>query len=247
MPRKLTQDEVIEKARAVHGNQYDYSKVKYENMKTRVEIICSKHGSFDQTLNMHISRQTGCPKCGYDRGRKARAHTASQFVSKAQAVHGYVYDYSNVKYENLNTKVEIICRGHDSFWQRPKDHIYIQTGCPKCARERTESKGAAEVRLNLEKFDVNFEVEKTFEDLRNPDTDTKLRLDFYLPEIDVAIEFDGDQHFKQDNGIWNVEGLQMRDDVKDDWCAENDVHLIRFNEDERKSGFISKTIKKLFG
>ena len=58
----LTAEEFIEKARKIHGNKYDYSKVEYYNYKTKVCIICPKHGEFWQTPYNHLSGK-GCRKC----------------------------------------------------------------------------------------------------------------------------------------------------------------------------------------
>ena len=59
-----TKNEIfIEKAKKVHGDKYDYSKVEYVNAKTKVCIICPKHGEFWQTPNTHLSGK-GCIHCG---------------------------------------------------------------------------------------------------------------------------------------------------------------------------------------
>lgn len=69
MPRKKTQEEVIARFREVHGDKFDYSKVEYENMGTKVYIIChekdkngNEHGGFWQEPRMHLSGH-GCNKC----------------------------------------------------------------------------------------------------------------------------------------------------------------------------------------
>ena len=54
----------IERARSIHGNKYDYSKVKYVNNRTKVCIICPEHGEFYQTPSMHCNDKQGCPLCG---------------------------------------------------------------------------------------------------------------------------------------------------------------------------------------
>lgn len=59
---KLTTEEFIKKAREVHGDRYDYSKVEYVNSKTKVRIICSEHGEFLQLPSNHL-RSNGCPIC----------------------------------------------------------------------------------------------------------------------------------------------------------------------------------------
>ena len=56
-------DIFIEKAKLIHLNKYDYSKVKYINNRTKVCIICPEHGEFWQTPDAHLSNK-GCPKCG---------------------------------------------------------------------------------------------------------------------------------------------------------------------------------------
>jgi len=61
--RTLTVDQFIAKSKEIHGDKYDYTKVQYKNTMQKVEIICSKHGIFEQTPNNHISGQQGCMKC----------------------------------------------------------------------------------------------------------------------------------------------------------------------------------------
>ena len=61
-PPVFTNEEFIERAREVHGNKYDYSKVEYKDNRTPVCIICQKHGEFWQTPMSHLSG-CGCQKC----------------------------------------------------------------------------------------------------------------------------------------------------------------------------------------
>ena len=63
--KTLPLNEFIIKAFLVHGDKYDYSKVEYVNAKTKVCIMCPKHGEFWQKPNDHISLSHGCPKCGH--------------------------------------------------------------------------------------------------------------------------------------------------------------------------------------
>lgn len=121
----------IKKAKSVHGNKYDYSKVCYVNSQTKVCIVCPEHGEFWQTPANHI-RGNKCPICSNKgRGRIKRSST-EEFIEKAKSVHGDKYDYSKVEYVNSNTNVEIICNTHGSFYQKPLNHLNGQ-GCPKCS------------------------------------------------------------------------------------------------------------------
>lgn len=63
MAKKLTTEEFIQKAQAVHGNKYDYSKVDYQGSTKKVCIICPIHGEFWQLPGDHTNKACGCNKC----------------------------------------------------------------------------------------------------------------------------------------------------------------------------------------
>lgn len=130
MAKKLTQEEFIAKARAVHGDKYDYSKAEYVNDRTRVCIICPEHGPFWQRPNGHFHGY-GCNKCGYIKAGLKQSLSAEQFINKSKAIHGDKYDYSKVEYINTRTEVCIICPEHGEFWQTPDSHLGGH-GCRDC-------------------------------------------------------------------------------------------------------------------
>ena len=68
MPKKLTQEEFIFKAKEVHSNNYDYSLVKYESAYVKIKIVCPIHGIFEQIPTSHLRRSAiiGCEKCGIE-------------------------------------------------------------------------------------------------------------------------------------------------------------------------------------
>ena len=127
------QKKFIEKAIKVHGDKYDYSKVNYKNMRTKITIICPIHGEFEQTPDSHIYGNNGCPKCGDVSmvNKRFNKFTTKSFIEKAIKVHGYKYDYSKVNYINNSIKIKIICSIHGEFEQTPVLHLR-GSGCPKC-------------------------------------------------------------------------------------------------------------------
>lgn len=137
--RKLTLEGWITKARQVHGNRYDYSRVVYVNGQTKVKIICREHGEFEQIPNSHLLGWN-CKKCGNEKCSETRRETTDDFIRKACAKHGDRYDYSKVNYQGNKTKVIIICRIHGEFEQLPADHIYGKNcrKCTGCAKSNTE-------------------------------------------------------------------------------------------------------------
>ena len=129
---QLTTEIFIERARKVHGEKYDYSKVEYVNAYTKVCIICPIHGEFWQRPSSHLRGQ-GCSKCGELKKGKYNLGNKSDFIERAKKVHGDKYDYSKVEYIDTKTKVCIICPIHGEFWQRPGSHLSGR-GCNLCSK-----------------------------------------------------------------------------------------------------------------
>ena len=128
--------EFTNKAKNIHKDKYDYSKVKWVNSKTKVTIICPVHGEFEQEPLSHL-KGCGCPKCAVQTKKNNNCNklTLSSFIDKANIIHNNRYDYSKIsKMENNKTKITIICSIHGEFEQTPNNHLNGQ-GCPLCAKE----------------------------------------------------------------------------------------------------------------
>jgi hypothetical protein len=142
----------VNKAKNIHGDKYDYSKVEYIGAHYKVCIICPEHDVFNQSPTNHLSGN-GCPKCAakYSRG-KYRLTTIETFLEQANKIHFGKYDYSKVAWKNTYTKITIICPNHGEFTQIPQNHIRLKCGCRKCGREITKSK--------LGKYNTEYFIEK---------------------------------------------------------------------------------------
>ena len=123
---KSNTKDFIQKSILIHGDKYDYSLVNYTMAKNKVEIICKKHGVFTQRASDHLSGR-GCLKCSFDNVKL----TINKFIERSISKHGLRYDYTKSDYHTIDTKVEIICKDHGSFYQSPAKHMRGQ-GCPKC-------------------------------------------------------------------------------------------------------------------
>ena len=113
----MTLKDFITKAREIHGNNYDYSKVEYVDSNTKVCIIDPEYGEFWQMPSNHL-KGAGCPK----RSGK-HVPTTEEWIASARKLHGDKYDYSKVVYVDSNTKVCIISPELGEFWQMPIDHL----------------------------------------------------------------------------------------------------------------------------
>lgn len=130
MGKKLTTAEFISKARLVHGDKYDYSKVVYVNNLTKVCIVCHQHGEFLIPPSSLLNGR-GCSLCGRIRTNESKRYTKHSFIEKARKVHGEKFDYSEVEYINYFTPVKIICPVHGAFFQQPTLHL-AGRGCTRC-------------------------------------------------------------------------------------------------------------------
>jgi hypothetical protein len=179
----------IEKAKTVHGDKYDYSLVNYKNNKTNVTIICPIHGIFEQLPTSHLTMKSGCSKCSREKVKLKNVKSKDDFIKQSKIIHGDKYDYSNVNYINTNEYVNITCPKHGSFFQKPYKHLQNQ-GCPVCK----ESKLEKEIRKLL--INNNIKFIQHYGKKNGGNWLDKQVLDFFLVDYKVAIECQGEQHFK---------------------------------------------------
>ena len=218
--RRMTNEEFISKANKVHNNKYDYTYTKYTLNKDVVVIHCTIHGEFTQLANDHLCG-CGCPICGGN--LKSTTH---EFISKATLKHNNRYDYSLVKYISAHIPITIICPTHGTFKQRPSNHL-SGYGCRKCSR----SKGEIEIDNYLQSSNLPYFEEYIFDDCKFI---RHLPFDFYIPSLNMCIEYDGEQHFRPMRfGGDNVQMIekfnqtQRNDSIKNQYCNDNNIRLIR--------------------
>ena len=235
--RRSTTDGFIARAEKIHHGKYDYSSVRYVNNHTLVDIICPTHGQFSQIPSAHLSGE-GCCKCALEKSTKANLCTREEFINKAKKMHGERYDYSKLVYRGNSQRVEIICRQHGSFLQFPYCHI-SGNGCPRCK----ESRGERLVAKELDMRNIKYESQKRFPGLRNK---LPLAFDFYLPDKNIVIEYNGQQHYvavKLWGGVEQLNKTQERDKIKRDYCLKNGIQLIEIKYDENIEEKLTKYLQ----
>lgn len=222
--RTKSTDYFISEAKRIHGNRYDYSKVKYINAHTKVCIICPVHGEFWQEPSNHLN-SNGCYSCGRNNFAKTHNKSVDCFISEAKQIHGDRYDYSKVEYKNALTAVCIICPVHGEFWQRPIEHLR-GCGCPVCNESHLER----DIRLLLEEKKINYIYQCRKKNLKWLG---KQSLDFYLPKYNIAIECQGTQHFFQrKDDLYDYKKTVDRDIKKYIKCASNGVKILYYSDIE---------------
>lgn len=158
----------------------------------------------------------------------SKRKTTNEFIIEAKGKHGDKYDYSKVEYKNAHSKINIICPEHGEFEQTPNNHR-LGNGCPIC----NESKGERKIRMCLEKYNIKYITQHTFDDCKNS---RPLPFDFYLPEHNICIEYNGMQHYRVVGHFGGEEGFRQRvinDKIKVEYCNNNNIPLliIKYNDD----------------
>ena len=225
--RSYNSDKFKEKGNIVHNGKYDYSKVNYVDSKTKVIIICSEHGEFEQRPDVHLFGQ-GCPECAKITIKNKQIHISNEeFAEKAFLVHGDKYSYELVDYINAKTNVTIICSEHGRFEQTPNNHL-AGTGCPECALLSTSSKGEEEIYNYLKQLIPDLNISRN-----NRDILKGKELDLYLPDYNLAIEFNGlhwhSEIFREDNYHQEKykeslnKGIRLIQIFEDEWFDKQDI------------------------
>lgn len=128
--RKRSLKEYIRLANIKHDNKYNYDKTVYKGSRTNITITCIIHGDFIQLADSHL-RGHGCPKCAHIISSEKQLKSKEQFIEDAIKVHGYRYDYSEIEYNGLKSKIKIRCEIHGYFFQYPGNHLKGYN-CEKC-------------------------------------------------------------------------------------------------------------------
>jgi len=239
----LDLDNFIIRANNIHNNKYDYSLTKYINCKTKVKIICFKHGIFEQTPDSHLHNH-GCSKCGIDKTHKKQIKLINEFIEKAKKIHDNKYNYSSVKYQGARKKIKIICPKHGVFEQTPNSHLN-GSGCPICK----SSKGEQTILKFLKSNNLLFIRQKRFKDCKNKYV---LPFDFYLPDNNILIEFDGEQHehpvnfygISNETAKINFKNTKNNDNIKNQYAITHNIKMIRVSYKEKD---ITKYLKNIIG
>lgn len=212
-----TQEDFENKSNEVHNFKYGYGKSKYVKSIIPLTITCPTHGDFEQIPVNHM-RGTGCSLCGIEKVTDAARKSLIQWETEGKIVHGNIYRYVDTYIENDRTYLDIICEEHGLFTQRADTHIN-GSGCPKC----NASKGEKAIMEYLNLLNIPYVAEYKIKGFR-------YAYDFYLPDLNIMLEYDGHHHFRSID-IWGgdeyFEKIKRKDKAKEIICKNNNISLIR--------------------
>jgi len=237
---KKTEEEFLDNAKRIHqdenGNpKYDYSLVDYKNVTTNVKIICPKHREkrlkekgveyFEMTPAKHLEGQ-GCRYCYADKYTKY----PEEDIEKEAKKYKTTAEFKKLAFPYFNAAIK---KGRE-FYNKITSHFDIE---PESFGERFVAEILVKnglIEENCLKTKKCKNREKTFNDCTNTIKGQYCRLlefDFYIPELNTIIEYDGDQHFRESSKYKGkkFEATQRNDKIKNKYCLENGIKLIRIH------------------
>jgi very-short-patch-repair endonuclease len=216
--KKKNWENVSSNFNRLHENLYDYSIVQYQGMHKKIKILCKTHGQFEQTPANHLQGK-GCPKCAPN-----SVKDYGDIFDKLNRLHDTKYSYGE-NFPKTSEKIEIVCSKHGVFYQTLNNHLDGH-GCPFCNESLSEKK----INNFFKGLNIKIERQKKFQDCIDK---KQLPFDFYLPDYNVCIEFDGEHHYKEVwGGLKELMIIQKHDNIKNQYCKDNGIKLHRLNKDD---------------
>lgn len=188
-----------------------------------IKYSCPIHGMHKMRIANLINGKS-CPDCNLEKLRKDYRLSSDEVERRIMELGSKILNKDS--YINSQTKnLQIVCKECGAVFTTSFAHFINHNGqvCEKC--RNSESKGERKIRHYLELHNINFIQEKTFCDCKDI---RPLPFDFYLPEYNMCIEFDGEQHYRDKGNFSNsLKYTQHHDEIKTKYCNDNGIHLLR--------------------
>lgn len=210
----------------------------YVNNHTKIRCRCDLDGCEWDAIPSDLLHEHGCPKCG-----GVYRYTPETFVEKMAMINKNIVILDG--YKTNKDKVRCLCLKCGNEWSTMPNTLLTGHGCPACK----SSRGEKAVRDYLDRAGYRYVEQYTFDGCKHKQ---KLPFDFYIPDLNTAIEYNGEQHYKQSwydyicgsAAAEHFQSQQLRDAIKVDYCKNNGIRLIVIPYTELKNinGFLSKEL-----
>ena len=188
--KEVAAENFVQRCKRIHGDKYLYDNVHYVDAFTKVEVTCKKHGNFLVKPNTLLNG-SGCAKCKAEKLHNTFSKSNSEYISEVKGVHGEKYDYGQTIYYNNKRNIKVICPKHGIFEINPLSHLQ-GCGCPQCSGYR----GEIRITAFLEKEHIDYIRQYYIKSTLSNCEQQKFFLDFYIPALELAIEYNGVQHYR---------------------------------------------------
>lgn len=216
---KRTHDEYVKRVNLIHDNIEVIEK--YIDNNTPILHKCVFHDFEWSAFPNNVLSGHGCRKCANDKMHYERVKNTNQYIEDLNKINSNIIIMG--EYINAHTPILHKCLVDDLEWFAKPNNILSGKGCPKCS----ESKGEREIRQLLDSNEIVYESQMIFDGC----FDIKpLPFDFYLPEYNLCIEYDGEQHYRPIEYFGGQKAFELRkkhDQIKNEYCKNNNIRLVR--------------------
>jgi hypothetical protein len=209
--KKYDQDFFINSVIKKFDNIYTYDKCFFNSFREKVIITCKKHGDFE-TYPSYLLNGNGCKLCRNENN----SHSKEYFLKKCLERHPEI-DHSILEYNGVNNNIKLICKKHGVFEQNAGYYLNYSKGCKYCS----ETKGEKKIRIYLE--GINLKYKQQYKKYG-------FTFDFYIPDYNTYIEFNGRQHYEPIEFFGGTESYNKqlsKDILKDHILEKYNIKLIK--------------------
>ncbi len=188
----------------------------YINSSTKILCKCKIDGHEWSPIPDNLLQKHGCPKCG---GQLKKENEV--FKKELENINPNIITLE--EYNGTHNHILCKCNICNHSWKSRPHELLDGYGCPQC----NSSKGEVKIINYLNKLNAKFISQYKFKDCKFKQ---QLPFDFYLPQHNICIEFDGKQHFEiieHFGGLDYFIDRKIRDTIKNIYCQQNNIKLIR--------------------
>lgn len=192
----------------------------YKNQLTRLKYICPIHGVHEMSVNNFV-KQYGCPECKTEQLKQHKRLSINEVIKRIESINGNKLLNPNDYCKNNKRNLIVQCSCGNTFNTCIADY-HKKFRCSVCSK--FESRGELEIENFLKANNIKYDFQHTFENCKDINL---LPFDFYLPDNNKCIEFDGEQHFRPAFGEKSFQKTKYHDAIKNQYCDKNNIGLIR--------------------
>lgn len=206
--------------------EHDYELIsdKYINAKTKLKYICNKHRNkgIQSVTYGNLKNGFGCKYCGDERTVEAKKLSFNEVKYIFESTDKILLDQP---YINAHTPLGYICKRHPEIGiQYMTTENARKQFCPYC----NIVKGEYKIMQYFIDNNILFEGHKTYDELHGVNGG-KLSYDFYVPQYNLLIEFQGKQHEEPVDYFGGEKQFKIQlehDKRKKDYAINNNIELL---------------------
>lgn len=232
--RNLSPSELRE---VINDSKLEYIEVLTTNIKSvkeHVKCKCNLHNETYETLVESVIEKRGCPQCTLEKRRNYLTFDEAKIKLNNNKTGVELLDYKQCK-----LPITVKCENCGEVWNTL---ITSPSPCPNCDSKYI---GESLVYQFLKNNNVTFVTQHKFKDCVDK---KELVFDFYLPELNMCIEYNGKQHYmpiKFFGGEPRYQKQLLHDEIKREYCKNNNITLIEIKYTENTYNKIEKILKSV--